>query len=172
MELPMGIELIEKNKTDDSKYCHQLVKSLYGLKQMLVSAAPKLAHLKLLIGVIGYLIKHPNCYIEFKKSNYRSVIEIYSNANFSTSGKSTSGILKFFDYDVKPIVYIDNLPVIQSIEKDGARTSKARHFQVKFEWLKKSLSSIDLQNKSTSEQLAYFLTKLIKVESLRKLLIH
>uniref|UniRef100_A0A0N5CAJ0 Retrovirus-related Pol polyprotein from transposon TNT 1-94 n=1 Tax=Strongyloides papillosus TaxID=174720 RepID=A0A0N5CAJ0_STREA len=175
-------------------------------------AAPKLAHLKLLTGVIGYLTKHPNYYIEFKKNDYRSVIEIYSDANFSTSGKSTSGILvfhkgnlihwssskqdniaistfesefyacidaikfalwikKFFDYDVKPIVYVDNLPVIQSLEKDGARTSKARHFQVKFEWLKKSLSSIDLQHKPTSEQLADFLTKLTKGESLRKLLI-
>uniref|UniRef100_A0A0K0EVG6 THOC2_N domain-containing protein n=1 Tax=Strongyloides venezuelensis TaxID=75913 RepID=A0A0K0EVG6_STRVS len=163
MELPIGIEWIEKNKTDDSKYCHQLVKSLYGLKQMLVSATPKLAHLKLLTGVIGYLIKHPNYYVEFKKNNYRSVIEIYSDANFSTSEKSISDILS--------IVCVDNLLVIQSLEKDGARTSKARHFQVKFGWLKRSLSSIDLQHKPTSEQLADFLTKLIKIESLRKLLI-
>uniref|UniRef100_A0A0K0FRF9 Reverse transcriptase Ty1/copia-type domain-containing protein n=1 Tax=Strongyloides venezuelensis TaxID=75913 RepID=A0A0K0FRF9_STRVS len=58
-------------------------------------AAPKLTHLKLLTGVVGYLIKHPNYYIEIKKSNYRPIIEIYSDANFSTFGKSTSGILVF-----------------------------------------------------------------------------
>uniref|UniRef100_A0A0K0EWN9 Uncharacterized protein n=1 Tax=Strongyloides venezuelensis TaxID=75913 RepID=A0A0K0EWN9_STRVS len=132
------------------------------LDRLLYITAPKLAHLKLLIGVIGYLIKHPNYYIDFKRNDYRFVIEIYSDANFSTSEKFTSGIL--------PNVYVDNLPVIQSLEKNGARTFNVKHFQVKFEWLKGSLSSIDLQHKPTSEQLADFLTKLIKGESLRKLL--
>lgn len=77
---------------------------------------------------------------------------------------------KFYDNKVTPIIYIDNIPLLQSIQKDCARTSKAKHVQVKFTWLKKSINFVQLQYKSTSDQLADFLTKITKGPSLKRFL--
>ncbi|CEF61504.1 Reverse transcriptase domain and Integrase,catalytic core domain and Ribonuclease H domain and Ribonuclease H-like domain-containing protein [Strongyloides ratti] len=129
-----------------------------------------------------------------RKPTDSHIFEIYSDANFSSTSKSTTGILvfhrgnlihwssskqsntaclwlrKFYDNKVTPIIYIDNIPLLQSIQKDCARTSKAKHVQVKFTWLKKSINFVQLQYKSTSDQLADFLTKITKGPSLKRFL--
>uniref|UniRef100_A0A0K0FQC9 Reverse transcriptase Ty1/copia-type domain-containing protein n=1 Tax=Strongyloides venezuelensis TaxID=75913 RepID=A0A0K0FQC9_STRVS len=63
--------------------------------------------------------------------------------------------------NIKPIVFCDNLSVINAVKRNRSCTTRAKHIKISYQWLQEQLENIDLRYCSSDNQKADFLTKLL-----------
>uniref|UniRef100_A0A0K0EMU9 Retrovirus-related Pol polyprotein from transposon TNT 1-94 n=1 Tax=Strongyloides stercoralis TaxID=6248 RepID=A0A0K0EMU9_STRER len=114
-------------------------------------------------GLLLYIFGSP-VYWKSKQLNNTSLSTFESELVALTEGIKivcwTQKLMKIIDKDkIKPVVYCDNLPVINAVNRDGSCKSRAKHINISYNWLREQIAEIDLKYCSSNSQKADFLTK-------------
>uniref|UniRef100_A0A0N5BVC8 Reverse transcriptase Ty1/copia-type domain-containing protein n=1 Tax=Strongyloides papillosus TaxID=174720 RepID=A0A0N5BVC8_STREA len=114
-------------------------------------------------GLLLFIFGNP-VYWKSKQLNYTSLSTFEAELTALTEGiKIVCWVRKLMEIievgNIKPIVFCDNMPVINAVNRSGSCTTRAKHIRISYQWLQEQLENIDLRYCSSDNQKADFLTK-------------